>query len=220
MKEEIYNRSDIQMEEIILMTEENIGECQNIYAQAFDVMCITGDFSSYSETNRELIELCAKAYNFPRYFKQCINHNDKYAYCIKADGRIIGFITAWNIPSTIYPYSVYIDILAVLPEYQKKGYGTKLLKYLLEEVIGEVSACLVTKTDSPAYKMYGKIGFLNEASTRMTHSPIFTNSTTTELADSVSKLLEEQNQLLKEKELLLQQVRDISQLIKEKGKSE
>lgn len=158
------------MAEIVLMSKDDIEICSKIYALAFDILCLSDEINTFSKENKELLELCAQTYDLPRYFAQCIDDKDKYAYCIKVENQIIGFLTGWNIPSVLYPYSIYIDIIAVKPEYQKNGYGTKLLQYFLDNVVEDTSVVLVTKPDYPAYKMYNDIGFMDENSTRMNYS--------------------------------------------------
>lgn len=160
------------MAEIVLMNKDDIEICSNIYALAFDILCLSDEINTFSKENKELLELCAKTYDLPRYFDQCIDDKDKYAYCIREKNQVIGFLTGWNIPSVSNPYSVYIDIIAVKPEYQKSGYGTELLQYFLNNIVKDTSAVLVTKPDYPAYKMYNDIGFMDENATRMIYSKI------------------------------------------------
>lgn len=160
------------MEEIRIMNKDDIEICANIYALAFDILCLTDKINTFSEENREILKLCAQTYDLPRYFNQCINDKDKYAFCIKAENQIVGFLTGWNMPSVSCNYAVYIDMIAVAPEYQKNGYGTKLLKYFLDNVVKDTTAVLVTKKDFPAYRMYERIGFLDENSTRMNYSQL------------------------------------------------
>lgn len=158
------------MAEIVLMNKDDIEICSKIYALAFDIICLSDKINTFSKENKELLELCAQTYNLPRYFTQCIDDKDKYAYCIREENQVIGFLTGWNMPSVLYPYSVYIDIIAVKPEYQKNGYGTKLLQCFLDNIVKDKSAVLVTKPDYPAYKMYTNIGFMDENETRMDYS--------------------------------------------------
>lgn len=160
------------MEEIRLMNKDDIEICTNIYAHAFDILCLTDKINTFSEENREILKLCAQAYDLPKYFNQCINDKDKYAFCIKAENQVIGFLTGWNMPSVSHSYAIYIDIIAVAPEYQKNGFGTKLLNYFLKNVVKDTAAVLVTKKEYPAYKMYENIGFLDENSTRMNYSQL------------------------------------------------
>lgn len=49
----------------------------------------------------------------------------------------------------------------VLPEYQRKGIGTTLLKFIVTEAFKEGADCiyLVTDEDDTAKEMYGKLGF-------------------------------------------------------------
>lgn len=57
---------------------------------------------------------------------------------------------------------MYIDCFAVLPAYQGKGMGTKLLEFLIEKYVNQQKntlGLLVEKENSNAQKLYQKVGF-------------------------------------------------------------
>jgi ribosomal protein S18 acetylase RimI-like enzyme len=57
---------------------------------------------------------------------------------------------------------IYIDCFAVLPSYQGKGIGTKLLQFLIEEYVNQrkqTLGLLVEKDNTNAQKLYSKVGF-------------------------------------------------------------
>ena len=52
--------------------------------------------------------------------------------------------------------------IAVLPDYQQRGIGKKLLQALLKSASIKLSLrgiCLSCRTDNPAYRLYEKMGF-------------------------------------------------------------
>lgn len=57
---------------------------------------------------------------------------------------------------------IYIDCFAVLPTFQGKGIGTKLLQFLIEEYVNQRNqtlGLLVEKYNINAQKLYSKVGF-------------------------------------------------------------
>lgn len=87
----------------------------------------------------------------------------KYAYIAVDDNVACGVLLAYEKPDMIFGKSVYIELLAVLPEYQKRGIGTELLNIVkaaaLNDGIEELS--LRTGYHMYAYQMYEKYGFLD-----------------------------------------------------------
>lgn len=53
---------------------------------------------------------------------------------------------------------VYIDMFAILPEYQGKGIGTQILLNVLEEN-KDVRIYLKTYKENPARNLYQRVGF-------------------------------------------------------------
>ena len=62
--------------------------------------------------------------------------------------------------------SAYVDLLAVLPEYQKKGYGKALLNKFFDEALkkGIDEAAIRTKCYLGSYIIYRKMGFVDQQS--------------------------------------------------------
>lgn len=148
------------MGELILMKKEDIEVCTAIYRENFEPQIYAKLYDEMYEKNR-----------LERYFSHCINENDKYAYCFKEASEVIGFITAWQYPSTDYDYIIHIDVVAVTIKMQNKGFGTKMLKDFLDNVTKENTVYLNTKKNLPAYKMYCKLGFEDYETQRMIRSP-------------------------------------------------
>jgi len=78
------------------------------------------------------------------------------SYVCYHNGNIIGTCNLF-----MYNGTAKIEDFAVLPTYQRKGYGTTILKSLIDIAIKENSHTiyLVTDEDDTAKDMYGKIGF-------------------------------------------------------------
>ncbi|MGN0634056.1 MAG: GNAT family N-acetyltransferase [Oscillospiraceae bacterium] len=141
------------MEELVLMTKDDIETCRKIYFDAF----------GYSANG--VCSILSEIYSFEEYFFQCIDDNDKYAYCIKNNLETVGFITAWNQPSILDESITYIDIVAVAPLYQKQGFGTRMMSLFIEHVGKDRMFSLQTNRKKPAYKMYKKLGFIDDENT-------------------------------------------------------
>jgi len=86
---------------------------------------------NYSNTDSDAIKhIYAKAFNihkevldedcfgFPSYIKFFENRDYSYLACI--DNEPCGVISVFKIPEMMYGEEIYIELLAVLPEHQKK----------------------------------------------------------------------------------------------------
>ena len=91
---------------------------------------------------------------------------------MKDDDVIVGFITAWDIPCISENKAIHIDTIAVDPEFQKKGYGTKLIEYFISTVSKENLVTLDTKKSIPAFSLYKKLGFIETEIISMQKSPL------------------------------------------------
>ena len=61
------------------------------------------------------------------------NNGIEHFYKITVDNEIIGFIILERISNQPY----YIDYFAIYDEYQNKGYGSKSIRYLLDNIIND-----------------------------------------------------------------------------------
>lgn len=75
--------------------------------------------------------------------------------------KILCVVYAYVIPDMFAGNVVYIELLAVMPEYQRKGFGTELLNKVKEDAqnngIGELS--LRTGCYMDSYQIYKNYGF-------------------------------------------------------------
>ena len=80
-------------------------------------------------------------------------------YVIENGDQVMGYIGSNNVLGEIY-----IDNIAIKNEYRRKGYGEKLLKYLISEGISKKADFItleVRKSNSNAINLYEKLGFKN-----------------------------------------------------------
>ena len=145
------------MIELQKMDIVNIKQCGDIHLRAFRFE--TSD--DYAEHSTELSDSLRKCYDFTHYFSRFIEDYDKYAFCIISDEQIVGYITALEIPSLVDDNAIYIDSIAVAPEFQKKGYGKEALTQFMNMFPETTTKKLQTTKDRPAYKMYKQLGFID-----------------------------------------------------------
>ena len=131
------------MKEFLEMQAEDIEECGKIYMEAFPSEYYSGDKQP-----------------FVRYFSPFIGDYDKYAYVLKENDVVLGFITALRRPSILENEHIFIDVFAVKPEYQKQGNGTYMLDTFMKLFSVKDYIMLETKKNIPAYQMYKKKGFI------------------------------------------------------------
>ena len=100
---------------------------------------------------------------FYKGFADYINFSVKqgYAYIAIFDDYECGYILAYRKPDMMYGEEIYIELLVVLPEYQRKGIGTALLNQIKEQAQEEKIEELALRTGCymDAYEIYKKYGF-------------------------------------------------------------
>lgn len=98
---------------------------------------------------------------FSEYVNFCVEQN--YAYMATLDSEECGCILAYRKPDMIFGEEIYIELLAVLPEYQRKGVGTKLLDKIKEQTKEEKIKSLSLRTGCymDSYEIYKKYGFID-----------------------------------------------------------
>ena len=138
------------MRELISVKKCDIDLCKEIYIKAFELT---------KETKDEA--------NFGKYMIPFIDDYDKCAYLLCAEGKMIGFVSAYNLPNLLESPSLYIDTIAVLPEYQKQGHGKAMLEMLISKFHEDVFVSLQTRKSIPAYKMYLNSGFIDDPDMRV-----------------------------------------------------
>lgn len=100
---------------------------------------------------------------FYKGFGDYINFSVKqgYAYIAIFDGYECGYILAYRKPDMMYGEELCIELLVVLPEYQRKGIGTALLNQIKEQAQKEGIKEIALRTGCymDAYEIYKKYGF-------------------------------------------------------------
>lgn len=107
-------------------------------------------------------------------FKDCTYGTDEIQTIIRTGQQIvffaesasetIGFVSLMKV-QTLHYHAYWIDLLAVLPEYQGRGIGQKLIHrahgYATERK-GEFVSALVRRCNAPSLKSFEKSSFKNE----------------------------------------------------------
>ncbi len=133
------------------MINSDVEDVKKIYEQAF------------YKTEGLLNEYYPK---FEDYVDFCIKQN--YSYVAIMEDNVCGALLAYEKPDIEWGKSLYIELLAVLPEYQKKGIGTELLNKIRDDAAnsGYVELSLRTGCYLDAYHIYKKYGFRDTRSDR------------------------------------------------------
>ena len=103
---------------------------------------------------------------FTEYVMNCIKHD--LSYVAISEGVLCGMIFGYEVPDIECGETVHIEIFAVLPNYQKMGIGTALMKRLKESAKekGYMELSLRTACYLDAYEIYKKFGFRDMRSDR------------------------------------------------------
>ena len=83
--------------------------------------------------------------------------NSIYVKCAYEAGTLVGLIRAVGDGNTI----IYIQDILVLESYQRKGIGSNLIKFVLEEYKDVRQICLTTDITEKQRLFYESIGFKN-----------------------------------------------------------
>ena len=125
------------------MKPGDIEVCRRIYLDAFNHNDIT-----------------AEAFNLENYFSKFIESDTNYAFVYKENNIVIGFITVIKIPSLVGDFTHYIDVVAVAPYMQNKGYGTSMMKEYFKKYSKDEMVWLTPMKDSTSCKLYDALGMV------------------------------------------------------------
>lgn len=165
-----------------VLTEADLPDCGRIYFAAFQKPDATKQF-----------------YNTDRYFGRYIADPDKYAYGIRYKGQLIGILTALQLPAFYNAYTIYVDVVAITPEYQHKGFGSMMMQSFFESVAGDAAVGLNTYRNSAPYQFYKKLHFIDDNVVRLQHFPEADMALIDKLTRENEKLRSLRDALLKEK---------------------
>ena len=96
---------------------------------------------------------------FGEYVRFCMKQH--YAFVVEKKSEICGVILGYEKPDMINGKSVYIELLAVLPEYQGKGFGKALIEKIENAAVynGIKEVSLRTGCYMDAFHIYYHLGF-------------------------------------------------------------
>jgi GNAT superfamily N-acetyltransferase len=111
-----------------------------------------------------------KAFEYPDLMIKCLEEFDRYvsffieqryAFVAFEEGVCCGVGMAYETPDIYSGKSIYVDMLAVLPEYQNKGIGKSLLHRIEVEAAnrGIHKIAIRTACYKPAYLIYNHLDF-------------------------------------------------------------
>ena len=85
----------------------------------------------------------------------------RFSYVAIEDDIVCGVLLAYEVPDLMFGKILYVELLAVLPEYQKRKIGINLLNKLRidAENAGYKEITLRTGCYMNAYEIYKKYGF-------------------------------------------------------------
>lgn len=104
------------------------------------------------------------------YFKNFINAYKDTTYIIQTEGKDIGFYNDAMLDNGNYE----IGNICIIPEYQGKGIGTKILKDVIEEH-KEFNIEIQYFKQNPVGKLYERLGFIPNGETKFHYQMILIN---------------------------------------------
>ena len=101
------------------------------------------------------------------YFNDFINKAKEDLWIIQYNGNDIGFYNGMNLDDGSYE----IGNICIIPEYQRKGIGTKILKDMLEKHKNQDIRIQYFK-QNPVGKLYERLGFVSNGETKFHYQMI------------------------------------------------
>ncbi len=96
------------------------------------------------ERARELFLMVAEVFETERkplsdaYLARLLARPEFWAFAASLDGRMIGGLTAHTLPLTrLEEWEIFLYDIAVMPEYQRRGVGRRLVEALREQAAAE-----------------------------------------------------------------------------------
>lgn len=121
-------------------------ECKVLEKQDFELM-------------KEIIEDDDMEFNLDN-LNEFLEDKNNYGFIAKKENKIIGFIYGYSLLKPNGKYMFYVHSVGVLPNYQGKGIGKELFKYMVEYLENEKKSYkyfLLTSEDNIiAQKLYRK----------------------------------------------------------------
>ena len=121
-------------------------ECKVLEKQDFELM-------------KEIIEDDDMEFDLDN-LNEFLKDKNNYGFIAKKDNKIIGFIYGYSLLKPNGKYMFYVHSVGVLPNYQGKGIGKELFKYMVEYLENEKKSykyfLLTTEDNIIAQKLYRK----------------------------------------------------------------
>ena len=94
-------------------------------------------------------------------FFECDDHQLSFHFCVELDGKVISVLSALPIQSKIFPKlnAMRIRGIATLDQFQRLGYGSKLVRYAEEELKKNGIELLWLNSRITASEFYLKLGY-------------------------------------------------------------
>lgn len=102
-----------------------------------------------------------------KYFENFINQVKDNAYIIQCDNKDIGFYNGESLENGNYE----IGNICIIPEYQGKGIGTKILKNILEKY-SDTNIEIQYFKQNPVGNLYERLGFKKSGETEFHYQMI------------------------------------------------
>lgn len=126
------------------------------------------EYKLLEEKDLELMEDVLKDDNMVfniDYLKNFIKNNNSFGFIAKEKNKIVGFAYAYSLLRPDGKSMFYLHSIGMLPFYQDKGYGTKLLSFIKKysKKIGCSEMFIITDKGNPrACHVYEKLGGKND----------------------------------------------------------
>jgi GNAT superfamily N-acetyltransferase len=99
------------------------------------------------------------------YLNNFINDKNAFGFVAKEENKIVGFAYAYTLLRPDGKIMFYLHSIGMLPNYQNKGYGSQLLKFIKQysKQIGCSEMFVITDKGNPrACHVYEKLGGKND----------------------------------------------------------
>ena len=127
------------------------------------------EYKIFEENDIDLIQ-CFTDDSNTKYQKEnlikFLNDDNSYGFIVRNEKQIIGFAYGYILIRPDGKQDFYLHAIDIMDEFQGKGYGTELMKFIKEYIkkIGCRKMFLITnKSNISACKCYEKAGGINKA---------------------------------------------------------
>lgn len=118
------------------VSEKQRQSFREIYAAYLSALA---KYTDFDETFEAIID---------RVMQECAWHGHK-SYLVTLDGKPIGLTILGNWPNAFSRHDTYIQEFFILPEYQRNGYGTQVMEWIVNSgpVDGDISLYILPKNE-------------------------------------------------------------------------